>query len=63
MIKTVDLTLPIVTGHWRYPNIIRSFKSIDNGDASNITYYELRSHWFTHIDFPKHMLAEGRLSY
>lgn len=62
MKKTVDLTLPIITGHWRYPNVIRPFKSIDSGDASNITYYELRSHWFTHIDFPKHMLANGKTS-
>lgn len=62
MKKVVDLTLPIVTGHWRYPNVIRPFKSMDEGDASNITYYELRSHWFTHIDFPRHMQADGKTS-
>lgn len=62
MRKVIDLTLPIITGHWRYPNVICPFKSMENGDASNITYYELRSHWFTHIDFPKHMQADGKTS-
>ena len=60
MKKYVDLTVPIMTGHWRYPNVMRPHKSTDAGDATNVTYYELRSHWFTHIDAPSHVTHGGK---
>ena len=56
----VDLTVPIVTGHFRYPNFIRPFRSIAEGDSVNVTYYDLRSHWFTHIDSPRHFVQDGK---
>lgn len=60
MRKAIDLTLPIIVGHWRYSNQRRPVHSIADGDASNVTYFDLQTHMFTHIDAPKHVVADGK---
>lgn len=61
MRKVVDLTLPIVSNHWRYSNTYAPVRRIVDGEASNATRYELQSHMFTHIDAPRHILADGKV--
>jgi arylformamidase len=56
----VDLTVPIETGHWRYPNFIRPAQTLAGGDSRNVRYMDLRSHWFTHIDAPRHIKDDGK---
>ena len=60
MKKLVDLTQPIITGHWRYNNEIRAHSNMHEGAYSNVTYYTMRTHMFTHIDAQKHQLADGQ---
>ena len=55
-----DLTVPISTGHWRYPNKKEPCSQISKGDSANKTYFDLQSHWFTHIDAPKHHVDSGK---
>lgn len=59
MRKISDLTLPIVP-HWRCPIKIEPAKSIKDGDAANVTHFDLQTHWYTHIDAPLHQLADGK---
>ena len=60
MKKVIDLTLPIIVGHWRYSNQRRPVHTIAEGAASNVTYFDLQTHMFTHIDAPKHVVADGK---
>ena len=53
MKKYIDLTLPIVP-HWRCPIEIKEVKSFEKGDAANVTWFTLQTHWYTHIDAPVH---------
>ncbi|ONI44197.1 hypothetical protein AN640_05735, partial [Candidatus Epulonipiscium fishelsonii] len=55
----VDLSLPIVP-HWRYPIQIEDAKSFKKGDLFNIKQYDLKSHWYTHIDAPLHYVDGGK---
>lgn len=61
MSRITDLTLPIIE-HWRYPIHFELVKSHENGDPFQITEYPMRSHWFTHIDFPRHFDPNGLTS-
>lgn len=61
MKRIVDLTLPIEE-HWRYGIKFSLVKSHENGDPFQITGYNLASHWFTHIDFPRHFDPQGLTS-
>ena len=61
MRRIVDLTLPIIE-HWRYGIHFSLVKSHENGDPFQITGYPLQSHWFTHIDFPRHFDPNGLTS-
>ena len=61
MRRIVDLTLPIEE-HWRYGIHFDLVKSHENGDPYQITGYPLQSHWFTHIDFPRHFDPTGLTS-
>lgn len=51
--KYVDLSLPIQP-HWRYPFVRHLTSSFAAGDSWQVTEFSLRSHWFSHIDFPRH---------
>ncbi|WP_320129171.1 cyclase family protein [uncultured Sphaerochaeta sp.] len=49
----IDLSLPIQP-HWRYAfqhNLVSSF---EKGDQWQISEFKMKSHWFSHIDFPRH---------
>lgn len=59
MKKYIDLTLPLVP-HWRYPIEIKPVKSMDAGDAANATFFTMQTHWYTHIDSPRHQVADGK---
>lgn len=59
MKKYVDLTLPIVF-HWRYPIEIKDEKSFNKGDAANVKQFNMKTHWYTHIDAPLHQMANGK---
>lgn len=49
----IDLSLPIQP-HWRYGFQRKEVSSFDAGDAWQITEFVMRTHWFSHIDFPRH---------
>lgn len=49
----IDLSFPIQP-HWRYGFKSKQVSSFQNGDAWQITEFLMRSHWFSHIDFPRH---------
>ncbi|MCC8190522.1 MAG: cyclase family protein [Planctomycetes bacterium] len=56
--QVVDLTLPIQP-HWRYG--LEQFlpHSADKGDRTQHTRFTLQSHWYTHIDSPRHYVPDG----
>ena len=58
MPKVVDLSLPF-RRTWRYPFESRHIKSFAEGDIVQVTEYTLRSHWYTHIDAPRHFVPDG----
>ena len=62
MRRIVDLTLPIIEGHWRYGFHVTPVKTHANHDPWQNVTYNLESHWFTHIDFPLHFDPEGETS-
>ena len=49
----VDLSLPIQP-HWRYGFKSHHVSYFEKGDAWQITEFSMKSHWFSHIDFPRH---------
>lgn len=57
--RIVDLTAPIEP-HWRYPITIQSVKSFENGNYLNIKAFDMRTHWYTHIDAPLHYVDGGK---
>lgn len=58
MRRIIDLTVPIEE-HWRYGIAFNHVKSHENGDPWQITAFNMQSHWFTHIDAPRHHAADG----
>lgn len=59
MKRIVDLTLPIEE-HWRYGISFSPACSFAKGDGWQTTAYNLESHWFTHIDAPRHFDPNGK---
>ncbi|MGI6093757.1 MAG: cyclase family protein [Negativicutes bacterium] len=55
----IDLTLPI-RKHWRWPLECGLVKSFEKGDVTQVTRFELCSHWYTHVDSPRHTLPDGK---
>ena len=53
----IDLSVPIEE-HWRYPFKREEVSSFSNGALWQITGFYLKSHWFSHMDFPRHTGAE-----
>jgi kynurenine formamidase len=54
----VDLTMPIAD-HVRWKVDRRTIGSFADGDQFEITWLGWAVHGFTHVDAPRHMLAEG----
>ncbi|MGN8818403.1 cyclase family protein [Oribacterium sp. HCP28S3_H8] len=59
MRRIIDLTNPIEE-HWRYGIKFEEVESFEKGDQWQSTAYNLRSHWFTHMDFPVHFQDHGK---
>lgn len=57
--KVIDLTAPIAP-HWRYPIEIGTVRSFENGNYLNIRCFDMRTHWYTHIDAPLHYVDGGK---
>ncbi|OON69369.1 cyclase family protein [Hymenobacter sp. CRA2] len=59
----LDLTTPITDQmlHWpdNAPVHIRPTRSMDWGDPANVTELSLSAHTATHVDAPRHFLADG----
>lgn len=53
----IDLCVPIEE-HWRYPFKRTLAASFDKGDKWQITEFTMKSHWFSHMDFPRHTGAK-----
>lgn len=56
--KVVDLTLPIIP-HWRYGLEQGLAHSFAEGSRTQHTRFTLQSHWYTHIDAPRHFVDGG----
>ena len=52
----IDLTEPLIEGHWRYNGFIQER---EDGPEGHGRYMNV-GHAFTHIDAPRHMLKGGR---
>ncbi|ERF59868.1 cyclase family protein [Treponema socranskii] len=54
----IDLTWPIEK-HWRYGKFYREeIQSFEKGNLWQVTGFYLGSHWFSHMDFPRHTGAQ-----
>ncbi len=60
MARSVDLTHPITTNHWRWRVKIRTVKNYEEGSPYRSSVITFGSHAFTHVDAPKHFLPEGK---
>ena len=58
MTRIVDLTFPIEP-HFRWPFERRLIQDFAKGDAFQVTWLGIGVHGFTHVDAPRHMLADG----
>lgn len=56
--NVVDLTLPIMP-HWRYGLEQRLAHTFAEGSRTQHTRFTLQSHWYTHIDAPRHFVDGG----
>ena len=59
MRRIIDLSTPIVEGHFRWKVERRLAKSFAEGSHNQATWAGWIVHGFTHIDAPRHMVAGG----
>lgn len=57
--KVIDLTFPLIP-HWRYAMEIGEEMSFKKGNFLNTKHFNLKSHWYTHIDAPLHFTENGK---
>ena len=55
----IDLTVPIETGHFRWPVERRTISSHAAGDLVEVTWVGWPVHGFTHMDSPRHIDPDG----
>jgi arylformamidase len=59
----IDISVPLYTGmaHWpdNPPVRIERMMDLSRGDAANVSKIELGAHTGTHMDAPRHFLADG----
>ncbi len=59
----IDISVPIYSGmvHWpdNPPVLIKRMQDIGRGDAANVSKLEMGAHTGTHMDAPRHFLADG----
>jgi len=62
--KFIDITVTIKTGMFHWPGDppikIKSFKSMELGDRSNVSHMDLGTHTGTHMDAPFHSIKNGK---
>ena len=57
--KVIDLSMPVDTGHLRWP-VERGVKGdFDEGDLFEVSWLRTSCHGFTHMDAPRHMVPGG----
>ncbi|MDR1533711.1 MAG: cyclase family protein [Planctomycetota bacterium] len=56
--RVIDLTMPIAP-HWRYGLEQRPARRFDEGSVVQTTWFALQTHWYTHIDVPRHFSPDG----
>ena len=56
--RMVDLTLPCEE-HWRYAYKMERTMSHEEGGPWQESKFNMGTHWFTHIDWPRHHVAWG----
>jgi len=60
----IDITTPIENGmvHWPgdIPVSVQQSSSLANGDEANVTTLSMSAHTATHIDAPRHFIANGK---
>ena len=57
--RLVDLSQPIVTGHFRWTVERKTVKSHAAGDIAQITWIGAGVHGFTHVDSERHFAPDG----
>jgi arylformamidase len=59
----IDISVPIYSGmvHWpdNPPVLIERIMDLAHGDAANVSKIEMGAHTGTHMDAPRHFLADG----
>lgn len=55
-----EKTTPSANGRWAHKVRYASIESMDKGDRSNVYIVELLNHCGTHIDLPRHQIADGK---
>ena len=58
-----DISIPLYTGTVHWPGdpepILERLLDMDQGEEANVTFLKMTAHTGTHIDAPRHFLAEG----
>ena len=57
--RIIDLSTPILTGHFRWPVERGRARSYERGDSMQATWARWSMHAFTHMDTPRHFDREG----
>ncbi len=59
----VDISIPLYTGTVHWPGdpepILERLLDMDQGEEANVTFLKMTAHTGTHLDSPRHFLAEG----
>lgn len=55
-----EKTTPSANGRWLHKVRYASIESMDKGDRSNVYIVELLNHCGSHIDLPRHQIADGK---
>lgn len=59
MRRHIDLSTPVIEGNFRWPVERKLLKSHDAGDHLQATWAGWTVHGFTHMDSPRHFVADG----
>lgn len=57
--QVIDLSMPIETGHLRWPVERGKRGDFDEGSLFEATWLQTSCHGFTHVDAPRHMVPGG----
>ncbi len=59
MCRHIDLSTPVIENHFRWPVERKLLKSHEAGDHMQATWAGWIVHGFTHMDSPRHFVADG----